>query len=245
MNILHALILSSFAGFATCLGALLVFLKKSRINNSFITFCLTLSITILIGISLFDLLPEGFLKLRSYYEISYIILTIIFCFTLSFIVMKIINQKLAHIDDSLYKVGLISMIILILHNLPEGLITFLSTIYNQKLGIRLSIAIALHNIPEGITIAMPIYYATGSRGKAFKLAFLSGLSEPLGGIISYVLLKNIINDKILGVILILVAFLMINLAIEEIFPKIDKSYKKSILKGFIIGTIIILLNAVL
>ena len=67
-----------------------------------------------------------------------------------------------------------------LHNLPEGLATFVATLSSPSLGVALAIAIALHNIPEGVCVAMPVYYATGSRFKGFLWAFLSGVSEPLG-----------------------------------------------------------------
>lgn len=50
-------------------------------------------------------------------------------------------------------------------------------------GIVIAIAIALHNLPEGVVIAMPIYYATGSKSKAFFWASISGLAEPIGGLI--------------------------------------------------------------
>ncbi len=84
------------------------------------------------------------------------------------------------------------MIVLILHNLPEGIATFLSSYHNTSLGIKLSIAIMLHNIPEGISIAVPIYYATKNRKKkAIKATLLSGLSEPVGALLAFVFLKKI------------------------------------------------------
>lgn len=67
-----------------------------------------------------------------------------------------------------------------IHNFPEGVATFVATLSSPALGVALAVAIGLHNIPEGLCVAMPIYYATGSRLKAFLWAFFSGVSEPFG-----------------------------------------------------------------
>ena len=67
-----------------------------------------------------------------------------------------------------------------IHNFPEGLATFVATLSSPSLGVALAIAIALHNIPEGVCVAMPVYYATGSKWRGFLWAFLSGISEPFG-----------------------------------------------------------------
>lgn len=79
--------------------------------------------------------------------------------------------------------GLLAALAIALHNLPEGLATFLGALADPAAGVAIAVAVALHNIPEGIVVAMPIYYATGSRWKAFMWATISGLSEPLGGLL--------------------------------------------------------------
>lgn len=66
----------------------------------------------------------------------------------------------------LSKLGAMTAVAIALHNLPEGLATFLATVADPSVGIALGVAIAVHNIPEGVCVAMPIYYATGSRFKA-------------------------------------------------------------------------------
>ena len=81
---------------------------------------------------------------------------------------------------NLTRVGALTGLAIALHNLPEGLATFVATLSSPRLGGALVIAIALHNIPEGVCVSMPVYYATGSRVKGFLWAFLSGISEPIG-----------------------------------------------------------------
>ena len=138
------------------------------------------------------------------------------------------------------------MIVLILHNLPEGIATFLSSYHSIDLGLRLSIAIMLHNIPEGISIAVPIYYATGSRKKAIKSTLISGLSEPLGAILAYVFLKRFVSELMISIVLIVVAGLMITLSIQEMLPRALK-YKENkwIYLGLIIGTILVIVNVMI
>jgi ZIP family zinc transporter len=75
-----------------------------------------------------------------------------------------------------------------LHNFPEGLATFVAALADAKLGMALAVAIAIHNIPEGVCVAMPVYYATGSKWKGFWWSFVSGVSEPIGGVFGYLIL---------------------------------------------------------
>ena len=148
--------------------------------------------------------------------------------------------------QDLYKLGILNMIVLILHNLPEGIATFLSSYQSIDLGIKLSVAIMLHNIPEGISIAVPIYYATGSKMEAFKKAFLSGIAEPIGAILAFIFLKNYITDMMISIILVIVAGLMITLAIQELIPKALKYKENKVLYlGLISGIILVLINIIL
>ncbi len=133
------------------------------------------------------------------------------------------------------------MIVLIMHNLPEGIITFISSYKDVHLGIKMALAIALHNLPEGICIAVPIYYSTHSKKNAFFKTFISGFSEFIGAILAYLFLAKYVNDILLSIILVMVAFLMIALSIEQMFPQTNKyNEKKYVLLGLIIGFIIII-----
>jgi len=150
------------------------------------------------------------------------------------------------IKEDLYKLGLLNMLILILHNLPEGIATFLSSYQNMSLGIKLGFAIMLHNIPEGISIAVPIYYATKNKKKAIKATLISGMAEPLGAILAFVFLKKYISVTMISITLIIVAGLMITLSIQELLPK-ALTYKenKLLYLGFISGVGVVLLNILL
>ncbi len=246
MNIGYALLISLFAGLSTLIGALFIFIPISESKrNKFITFCLAFSIIIMIGISITDLLPSSIMVLQNIYH-NKIFIIIPSLFLIGYIIVKLVTMFLKKVDNDLYKLGILSMITLILHNLPEGIITFLSSYINPMLGLKLSIAIALHNIPEGIAIAVPLYYATGSKAKAIGQTALSGLSEPLGALIAYLFLARFITNNIIALILVIVASLMITLAIEHMLPETIKyKEKKFIWLGFSIGIIIIVLNVML
>ncbi len=68
------------------------------------------------------------------------------------------------------------------------------------MGIAIAVAIAIHNIPEGIAVSVPIYYATGNKKKAFWHSFLSGLAEPVGALIGYLILMRFITDTVFGIL---------------------------------------------
>ena len=122
------------------------------------------------------------------------------------------------LDADLFSTGVISMIAIGLHNFPEGIATFIAAYKDSSLGITVAIAIALHNIPEGLAVAMPIYYATGKKGKALKYCALSGFAEPAGALAAFLILRPFINDVLLGAIFAIVAGIMIYISIEELIP---------------------------
>ena len=245
MNVFLPILLSSIAGFSTLIGFCFIIIPISQIKkDKFLTFCLSFSCSIMIGISVFDLLPEAYNNL--FYLNNNAPLIILILLLISFIVITIFNLLFNNMHNRLYKLGILSSITLILHNFPEGIITFLSSYYDIDLGIKLVIAIILHNIPEGITIALPIYYGTNSKIKALKYTLISSLAEPLGAIITYLFVGNNINIKILNSSLVIVSGLMITLAINNMLPEALK-YKqnKYILLGLFIGIFIVFLNMIL
>ncbi len=243
---MYPIIISTVAGLSTVLGSLLIFLKIPKVKiNKFLCFCLSFSLAVMISISVFDLIPVSFISLLKVWSTKRTITILFVSFILSFLVISSLDffvQK-SFKNDNLYHIGILSMIVLMLHNLPEGIATFLSSYQDTMLGLKLAGAIMLHNIPEGISIAIPIYYATGNKKRAIGATIFSGLSEPLGAILAYVFLKSYITDTMISLILVVVAGLMITLAINEILPKALKYQEMKTLKfGLLMGIIIVLLN---
>lgn len=223
------LLLSLLAGMSTVIGAFIVFFSKSE-NKKLITFALAFSAGVMITISFTDLFPAAEEALTKYHGKLNGILFTIFFMIIGVLIALLIDHfipegekenysKNNNKSNNLYRVGFVSMIAIMLHNFPEGVATFVSGYQNTTLGLYISMAIALHNIPEGISIAMPIYYSTKSKSKAFKYTFLSGVAEPIGALLAFLFLKPFINEMILGVIFALVAGIMLYIAFQELIPE--------------------------
>ncbi|MDZ4197479.1 MAG: zinc transporter ZupT, partial [Candidatus Izemoplasmatales bacterium] len=121
-------------------------------------------------------------------------------------------------SDKLMRMGVFTAIAIMIHNFPEGLATFITALQEPTLAIPIAVAIAIHNIPEGIAVSVPIYYATGSKKKAFMYSFLSGLSEPVGALIGYLILMPLMSDVLLGVVFAGVAGIMVFISLDELLP---------------------------
>ena len=239
---LFPLLLTTISGISTLIGYFLIFLKEKH-EEKIIVFSLSFASGILLTISIIQLIPESFHLLNNIKLFPKILLLLIF-FNLGIILIKIIN-KLDSLKkkESLYQLGILSMLAIIIHNIPEGMITYLTTKNNISIGIKLTLAIALHNIPEGITIAVPIYYSTKSKKKAFIYTLISSLSEPLGAILTALFLEKYITKIILSGILMITAAIMIEISIKEF--KEAKNYNNPFLFkiSFLLGTIIMILTS--
>ena len=125
--------------------------------------------------------------------------------------------------ENLKNMGVMTAVAIGIHNFPEGLATFVAALADTKLGIALALAIAVHNIPEGICVAMPVYYATGSKWKGFWWSFVSGLSEPFGGLCGYlVLYGGNMTDTAYGALFGIVGGMMIYISLKELLPTAHK-----------------------
>jgi ZIP family zinc transporter len=242
------LLLSLLAGIFTVAGSLITFLIKD-FKRSYLQFSLGLSGGVMIYVSFVEFLPSsinniGALKANIAF-FGGIILVMLIDF---FVPHEYIAERLkanTH-DKKLMAAGIFTAIGIGIHNFPEGLAVFMSALVNIKLGIALAIAIALHNIPEGIAVAMPIYYATKSRGKAFWYSFLSGFTEPAGAVIAVLVLMPFLNQAVLSFSLALIAGIMVFISFDELLPLSCQSegYHISIL-GVIAGMAIMAVSLIL
>jgi ZIP family zinc transporter len=121
-------------------------------------------------------------------------------------------------SNKLFRTGILTAVIIAIHNFPEGIATFATALNDLRLGIPIAIAIAIHNIPEGIAVSIPIFYATGNRKKAFIYSFLSGLAEPVGAIVGYLILLPFLSNTVYGIIYALVAGIMVFISLDELLP---------------------------
>lgn len=234
----YPFLITLISGLCTLIGYLFIYIKKDQ--NKIIKSSLALASGVMICISITELIPESINILNKFYKKPYIIeiLSIIVGMTLPIITILLMKEK-----KGLYRIGILSAIAIIIHNIPEGIITYLSSINNKKLAANIAFAIAMHNIPEGITIAIPTYFGTKNKYKTFKIILISALSEPLGAILAHIFLKKIVTDKIIGITLLLVAGIMSYMSVIELLPKALKyKEKKKTIVFFIIGIIVMYIS---
>ena len=149
-------------------------------------------------------------------------------------------------NKALLRMGVFVALAIAIHNFPEGLATFLLVLDDPEIGIALALAVAMHNIPEGIAVSVPVYYATKSKVKAFRLSFLSGLAEPAGAVIGYLILAPFLNHFALGIIFAMVAGVMVFLAIDTLLPTARNSARGHLtVYGVIAGMGVMALSLVL
>lgn len=150
-------------------------------------------------------------------------------------------------DDKLVRMGVMTAVAIGIHNFPEGLATFVAALSDPSVGAALAVAIAIHNIPEGLCVAIPVYYATGNRWKAFGWALLSGVSEPIGAGLGWIVLKDNMSETVYGILFGVVAGMMINITIHELIPTAvrydpaDKITTNSIIVGMAIMALSLLM----
>ena len=240
-KVISSFILTSLAGFSTIIGYFLIFLKGNK--DKIVTFSLSFASGVRLTISIIDLIPSSFSYLNDY-QLIFRLLLILFFFILGVFISSYISLKVDKTSqNSLKKVGIISMLAIILHNIPEGIITFMVSKVDFNLGIKLALAISMHNIPEGISIAIPYYYATKKKLKTFWMVLVSGISELLGAIICYLFLENYITNFLIGACFSIIAGIMITISLTELLKESLKYKEKKLTNlGLVIGSLVMIIS---
>lgn len=228
-QILWGLFLSLFAGLSTTLGAITVFIIKKD-DTKIISLSMGFSAGVMLGVSIFELLPEAIARLEILEAGFFFLLGMVIVAFLDFLVPHDYMHEHSWDDDDsfgkdttnprLMRTGLLVAIGIAIHNLPEGFVTITGSLFSLELGLILAIAIALHNIPEGLSVAIPIYAASNNRKKAFLISFISGLAEPLGAVVGLVILLGLgfISESIIIISLAFVAGIMTFISLDELLP---------------------------
>lgn len=144
------------------------------------------------------------------------------------------------------RIAMLAAVAITAHNIPEGLATFFATVDSPAVGMPLALAIAIHNIPEGVSIAVPVYFATGSKTKATLAAAASGVAEPIGALFGYLVLQPFMSPFVYGCVFGVVAGVMVFLSLDELLPQ-AKRYAKGheTVYGMVSGMVLVALSLVL
>ena len=268
-EMLPAFFLTLFAGLSTALGALIAFWGSAK-NTKFLSVGLGFSAGVMIYVSFVEILVKSqdafTLKFGEIVGESLGLVAFFVGIAISFIIDQSIPdninphhsldvenaidkndiQSLRKHRAPLSRVGLFTAIAIALHNFPEGFATFISALDNMTTGIAIAMAIAIHNIPEGLAVALPVYHATGSRRKAFMYALVSGLAEPIGAVIGFLILAPIMGELTLGITFGVVAGIMVYISFDELLPA-ARVYGNdhTTIFGLVIGMLIMAISLIL
>jgi zinc transporter, ZIP family len=273
-NLLLAIVLTLLAGLSTGLGAMLIFLAKKP-KNSHLSFALGLSAGVMVYISLVELLPEAQHQIAETMSEKMAEWIAIGSFFLGIAISAIIDRLIpdaqnphevrsaellekvsgksdksgtpgSSMKGALMRTGTFTALAIGIHNFPEGFATFMGTLADPGFGVSIAFAVAVHNIPEGISVSVPIYFATKSRKQAFAYSFLSGMAEPVGALIGYLILRPFINNVLMGVTFGVISGIMVFISLDELLPA-AKEYGKghTAIAGVVLGMAIMAVSLVI
>ena len=242
---LIALALASLAGLSTIIGAVLAFFSRQD-NLKLLSIGLGFSAGVMIYISFMEILPDAFANFAKsqgdfwgeIMGIACFFVGIFLCAFIDNLVPESLNKqnqdefnelKFCPIDRveheqnmqkraSLKRTGVLTALVIAVHNFPEGFATFVAALDSLSFGVAIALAIAIHNVPEGVAVSLPIYQATGNKKKAFVYSALSGLTEPLGALVGALLLLPFMSEFVLACVFAIIAGIMVYIAFDELLP---------------------------
>lgn len=231
--VLFALSLTLFAGLATGIGSAIAIFAK-RTNTRFLAVSLGFSAGVMIYVSFVEILKKAQVSLAETFGARGGAWVAVLAFFGGIAFIALVDQLVPsaenphemrgpedmtdHHHAPLHRMGVFMALAIGIHNFPEGLATFMAALQDPRLGIPIAVAISIHNIPEGIAVSVPIFYATGSRRKAFTYSFLSGLAEPAGALLGYFLLRTFVSQAAFGIVFAAVAGIMVFISLDELLP---------------------------
>lgn len=262
-QVLIAFGLTIFAGLATGIGSAITFFSKG-LNKSFLAGALGFSAGVMIYVSLVEIFVKARDSLSNVLGVRGGYWATVGAFFGGIALIALIDKfipeaenphEVHHLEGdkhdhaqraALHRTGIFVALAIAIHNFPEGLATFMSALGDFKLGIVIAVAIAVHNIPEGMAVAVPIYFATGNKKKAFFYSFLSGLAEPVGALVGYILLRPFFNEVVFGMIFASVAGIMVFISIDELVPSAEEyGEHHCCIYGFVAGMAVMALSLLL
>jgi len=267
-NFWFAFGLTVFAGLSTGIGSILAFFTK-RTNTKLLSSSLGFSAGVMIYVSFMEILSKSNHSLSlAYGEKTGAWMTVASFFT-GVLVIALIDKlipsgenphEIRRVEDikegggrdpKLVRMGLFTALAIAIHNFPEGIATFFAGLSEPELAIPVAIAIAIHNIPEGIAVSVPVSYGTGNKTKAFILSAISGLAEPIGALVAYVLIllfaqNSEIPKGLFGYMFGAVAGIMVFISIDELLPTAEEyGHHHYSIYGFVLGMAVMALSLLL
>lgn len=245
-NVPLAFLLTALAGLATGIGSLIAYFIRTP-KTTHLSFSLGFSSGVMLYVSFMELLPAA-LQLDRGWGIAAFFAGVFFIALVDRLIPEVENphhykEPSPEVEDQthhLKRAGIFIALAIGIHNFPEGLVTFVSTLNDVKIGFTVASAIAIHNILEGITVSVPLFYATGNRNKAFFYSFLSGMIEPLGAVIGFWLLRPFLTQHFVSLLPAFIAGIMVYISLDEILPTAHRyGHGRAVILGTMLGMLVI------
>lgn len=242
--ILQAGLATMFTWGVTAIGASLVYFFK-KINKNLMDGMLGFAGGVMIAASFFSLIAPAITMAENLNLIPWLIVFLGFFSggLLLFIGDKaydIYEKRHPQKEDKKFNMKRCFMLVcsITLHNIPEGMavgVAFGSVIYGLEgatlaAAWTLALGIGLQNFPEGTAVSMPLRREGISRNKSFFIGQLSGIVEPIAGIIGAILVMKV--QILLPFLLSFAAGAMIYVVVEELIPESQTNKKKDLMALF-------------
>ena len=244
----YAFLLTALAGLCTGVGSVLAFFTH-RTNRSFLAVSMGFSAGVMLYVSMVEILPKGRFALAAAWGDKAGSWAAVMAFFGGMFLIALIDKMIPapenpheqhdveevdaygpdrprkrqarDVSALMLRMGLLTALAIGIHNFPEGMATFVVALREPAMGAAIAVAIALHNIPEGIAVSVPIFYATGSRRRAFVYSFLSGVAEPVGALVGVFFIRNI-GDAVFGLLFAAVSGIMVFISLDQLLPTAEK-----------------------
>lgn len=226
----------------TSLGAALVLFMKKNLNQNIQRALTGFASGVMIAASVWSLLIPAMNQAESngMGKLSFLPAVVGFCLGMLFLLLLDTITPHMHLDETVEgpksKLRKSTMMVLAvtLHNIPEGMAVGVlyaswatgSAQITEAAALALALGIAIQNFPEGAIISMPLHTNGLSKPKAFALGVLSGIVEPVAGLLT-ILLSGLIVP-VLPYLLAFAAGAMIYVVIEELIPEMSEGEHSNI-----------------
>ena len=211
---LYAMAATTLAGLATALGGALGAIRRP--GRQGMAFAMGFGAGVMLAVSLMDMLPgalgrylAAFAPLRAGAMAASLVLLGL---AAGWLLERVLPEEAAFSaggeEGRVLRSALVTALALVGHNLPEGAMTLFASLDDPAVGLRLAVAIGLHNLPEGLAVALPVLYATKSRGRA----------EPAGALLAFGALGGRITASLVTGMAALVCGVMCWVSVAELLP---------------------------
>lgn len=243
---IYAVIICAVASLSTALGGIIVVLIKN-ITDGMMSVFQGFAAAVMITVSFGEMLPHALKIMFMHTEHFCAAVALIVLFLFGWLAGMLISEGAEGLyrndskDTEVKKISIITTTVMVLHNLPEGMLTIFTGMSDAEFGLKMAAAVALHNIPEGVVVASSAVCAGNSKLKGLWHSFLAGFSEFTGGIVAALIFCGKVDDLFISAILCAVSGVMVQTSLCELIPSgLKLADKKYTVYGSVLGLMVII-----